>query len=189
MEPAAIASSGGRVRLFTRLLVVGMASAVVLLLPFSAGAAPVPDSQFVQFTLVTNGGPSVFFVGPGGFLPGSTCPFAPAGGAGAQLTADVHGWETPVLDPQLGTRDVSFHANLGGTVTDTGGNVYHLTGNFTESGVTAFPDYFVPFDGFGRLTISGPAGVVTGDAEFRAVTAGPPEWDFTFSAIQVCNIH
>jgi hypothetical protein len=170
-------------------LAVAVIAALALVFACMAGAAPIPDSQFVRFTLINDGGPSTFFIGLGGFLPDTACRFAPAERTAIQLTADVQGWETPVLNQELGTRDVFFHANVGGTVTDTGGNIYHLAGSFTESGRTQFPDYFVPFDGFGQLTISGAAGVVSGEAEFRDVTAGPPEWDFTFSNIQVCTIH
>jgi len=168
---------------------MGATAALLLVFACTAGAAPIPDSEFVQFTLVNDGGPSAFFIGPDGFLPTTACPFAPAERTAIQLTADVRGWETPVLNPELGTRDVVFHANVGGTVTDTRGNLFQLTGSFTESGETQFPDYFVPFDGFGQLTISGPSGVVSGEAEFRDVAAGPPEWDFTFNTIHVCNIH
>lgn len=173
-----------------RVLAVALTAALVLVFAYTAGAAPIPDSQLVQFTLTNDGDQSAFFIGPGGFFPTTACPFAPVDRTGVRLTAYVRGWAAPVLSsPELGLRDVFFHANVGGTVTDTRGNVYRLTGSFAEAGVTPFPDYLVSFDGFGPLTISGPGGVVSGEAEFRDVTAGPPEWDFTYSTIQVCSIH
>ena len=176
-------------RLYWYFGALGALAVALLAIAGAASSAPVPNSQFVRFTLVNNGAAPTFFLDPAGFLPNAGCPFAPAERSGSQLTADVRGWETPVLVPELGTRNVSLRADVHGTVTDQAGSVYRLNGSFAESGTTQWPDYVVPFDGFGRLTVAGPAGVVSGDAEFRDVTEYPLEWDFTFTDITVCHIH
>lgn len=150
-----------------------------------SAAPPPPGSTHVHFTLANDGNAPVFFLDKNGFLPNGDCGFAPAERTGTDLEAYVSGWETPPTEP-AGTQQVSLHATVYGTVTDTAGNVYRLAGSFSESGQTTFPSYFVPFDGFGHLVLAGPAGVVAGTAEFRDVTEGPPEWDFHFGGAPLC---
>jgi hypothetical protein len=156
-------------------------------------AAPTSGGEHVSFALTNNGDEPLFLLdSPFGspspsFLPSAGCSFAPLRN-GAALTADVRGWEGPILVPELGTREVALHATVHGTVSDTRGNTYHVAGSFQESGTTLFPDFEVPFQGSGQLTIAGPSGVVSGKATFVDVASRPPEWDFYFDDIQVCTI-
>jgi hypothetical protein len=98
----------------------------------------------------------------------------------------VHGWESAASD--FGTREVSLHAEIQGTMADANGNVFRVAGSFDESGTTPFPDFQVAFDGSGHATMTGPAGRVSGDATFVDVTAGPSEWDVYFTSVDVCKI-
>jgi hypothetical protein len=167
--------------------------AAILMFAATAGAdPPPPGSHPVQFTDTNPTGSGfvepVYFIDPtGGIMPSATCAFATPFKRGAQLTADVKGWETDPSDFFF-LRTVSLHAQVQGTVTDTAGNVFRLNGNFDQSGLQRWPSVVVPFDGFGHLTLAGPAGVITGDAEYRDVDDNPAEWAFYFTRIQVCKL-
>ena len=166
-------------------------SLTVLLVAGLANAAPIAGAEQTDFSATNDGSIPVFLVvSPRGastpvLLPTPACPLGLAR-SGMQLVTSVHGWESPATD--FGTREVSLQAHVHGTVTDTAGNAYGLEGNFRASGTTTFPDFVVPFDGEGHITIAGPNGVVSGDAVFVDVLDGPPEWDFYFTDIQRCNL-
>jgi hypothetical protein len=172
--------------------VVVVAAFAALASAHTADSAPIQGAQRVQFSATTDGSvPVNLLASPQGapvptFLPTAGCPLALGQRAGVSLAADVHGWQSDATD--FGVRTVSLHADVHGTMSDANGNVFRVSGNFDESGLTPFPDFFVPFDGSGHLTISGPAGVVSGDADFVDVTDFPQEWDFYFTNIRVCTI-
>jgi hypothetical protein len=154
-----------------------------------AGAKPAVGSGLVSYML-TDDVTTNFLRGPvdhGAFLPQPDCPFAPAADS-AHLVADVRGWEGAILDPVLGNRVVALHARVEGTVSDVAGSKYHLSGNFFQDGTTRFPLDTVPFDGAGRLTITGAAGIVIGDAAFRVVQDFPLEWDFWITRVDRCAL-
>ncbi len=177
-----------RRRVSIRLAAFAAAGTVVLALAGVAGGAPVKGGTHVQSTL-TDDAPYITtrFLDSTGFLPTAGCGFAPQTNGGAQLTADVHGWAGPPVDP-LGTQDVDLHANVHGTVTDTAGNVYRLNGSFAQSGMSAWSLGEVPFDGAGHLTLTAHGRTVSGAALFRVVADFPLEWDFTFTQIEVCRV-
>lgn len=170
---------------------VAALAVVVSALTISAGvgnASPVPGGQPVSFALPI--GPPAFFLDSpfgsptGSPLPSSACALSVGSTA---LTGEVRGWEGPVLDEILQTREVDLHATITGTLIDTRGAVYNVSGTFRQTGETP-PFFGVPFFGAGRLTIAGPGGVVSGTATFVDVATGPPELDFYFSGFDVCKI-
>jgi hypothetical protein len=172
------------------LAIIGLCGAVATAAAAVAGASPISDGTRVQFSLtdtVTTNFLDGAVDGAASSLPDSSCAFSPAAGS-ARLTADVHGWQGPVIDDLLQNRLVSLNASVDGTVADVSGNRYHVSGTFSQQGTTTFPQVTVPFDGVGRLTISGPGGTVKGDAAFRVVQDFPLEWDFWFTGLDTCNI-
>jgi hypothetical protein len=74
-----------------------------------------------------------------------------------------------------------------GTLQDVAGNTYTVNGTFTDNTThnDFSPDLF--FNGAGRVSFVGPAGVVVGRAVFRFVE-GPPEMSLIFSSINSCTI-
>ncbi len=168
---------------------------VVLSLAAAAGAsaAPVAGGRLVRTTVADAGDiPLNLLDSPFGsltpsFLPDAACPLALAP-LGAHLEADLTGWEGPTLPVDSELREENLHADLHGTVADTAGNHYDVAGTFDESGIPAFTVADVPFQGAGRVTLTGPAGTVTGEALFVDVTAGPPEWDLYFTGAVGCSL-
>jgi hypothetical protein len=172
------------------LAIVVLCGAVVTAAAAVAGASPVSGGAHVQFSMadaVTTNFLDGPVDGPSSFLPDAACGFSPAAGT-ERLTADVHGWQGPFVDELLQNRVVSLNANVDGTIADVAGNRYHVSGVFSQDGLTTFPQSSVPFDGVGRLTISGPGGSINGDAAFRVVQDFPLEWDFWFTSIKTCNV-
>lgn len=77
-------------------------------------------------------------------------------------------------------------ATLHGVINTPDGS-YTVAGQFNEYRV----DWLAPwyFDGSGRATISGPHGVVSGEAEFLDLTEWPPlEFAVHFTDLTVCNL-
>jgi hypothetical protein len=176
-------------RVMQILAAAAIATAAVAAFAAPAGASPVPGATFVQFDLEP--WPASFLTSPFGaltplFLPTSSCAFSPSRDASG-LSASVAGWRGPQLDDLLPIRQVDLHALVRGTLMDTRGYTYNVSGSFRETGLTP-PFFDVPFFGSGHVTVAGPGGIVSGDAVFVDVTDPPLEWDFYFSKIQICNI-
>lgn len=102
------------------------------------------------------------------------------------LTATYHGWIGP-FDEHTNTAQFLLRAHVTGTLEDAAGNPYTVSGKFTDSSTHVDPFGDLMFDGVGQVKLSGPAGVVAGTAEFRAVN-GPLELDLVFSSIEQCSI-
>lgn len=173
------------------LYISGLCCALAAAVAAVAGAAPVAGGTHVQLSLVDTVTTNFLDGQPDGsasFLPDQACGFAPAAGT-ARLTADVRGWQGPPPggDPFQNVV-VSLNANVEGTVGDVAGRSYHLSGTFSQNGLTTFPLPLVPFDGVGRVTIAGAGGTVTGSAAFRIVQDFPLEWDFWLTGIRTCTV-
>jgi hypothetical protein len=172
--------------------VAGLAAFAALAGASPADSAPIQGAQLVQFVATNDESvPVNLLVSPQGspnptFLPTAGCPLDLGRRDGVHLAGKVHGWESAASD--FGTREVSLHAEIHGTMADASGNVFRVVGSFDESGTTPFPDFEVAFDGSGHVRMTGPAGTVSGDATFVDVTAGPPEWDVYFTSVEVCKI-
>jgi hypothetical protein len=72
-------------------------------------------------------------------------------------------------------------------VEDASGNTYTVSGNFFDNTLHSDFGGDLLFSGIGRVTLSGPAGVVVGQAQLNVVN-GPVEYDLYFSKIQQCKI-
>ncbi|HEX3454154.1 MAG TPA: hypothetical protein VHS03_05975 [Gaiellaceae bacterium] len=158
-----------------------------------ANADKPPPGHAVHFVATDPTGAGIFepldLVDPAGnVLPSASCGLSLEEGAGTNLAADVHGWESdPDPNDPRGLRVVWLQAHVVGTVTDPAGNLYHVSGKFVQSGLQTFPGSQVPFDGTGQVKFVGTGGIVRGVAEFRDVAAFPAEWDFFFTTIQLCR--
>jgi hypothetical protein len=163
-------------------------------LTVGAGAAPIPGGTHVAGSW---GQPSnLFFLtpggDPGGGLTAAGCPFvprqAPDEAAASSLRSSFEGWNGPVQDPDTNPNwQVVVRTVVSGTAEDRAGNVYHVAGNFLDTSVHYLFLGDLLFDGFGHVTLSGPAGTVTGQAELRVVN-GPLEYAFVFTSIDNCKI-
>ncbi len=173
--------------------VVCILVALSLVAAGGASAAPVAGGRLVRSTVFDHGDiplnllDSTFGSLTPSFLPDAACPLALAP-LGAHLEADLDGWEGPTLPVDSELREENLHADLHGTVVDTAGNPYTVTGAFDESGVPMFALRDVAFEGAGTVTLTGPAGTVTREALFVDVTAGPPEWDIYFTGAAGCSL-
>jgi hypothetical protein len=106
---------------------------------------------------------------------------------GTTVTSSIKGWRG-LIDPDTQFQQVNLRARLTGTIQDAAGNTYSVKGNFTDDAFQISQDVSdLVFDGFGRLSFSGPAGTVAGKAEFRFVT-GPEEFTLTFTSITKCTV-
>jgi hypothetical protein len=117
------------------------------------------------------------------------CPFVEhdyGDNAAGTLNAAYSGWFGP-FDPDTNTAQVLLRSRVTGTLEDSVGNAYTVSGKFTDSSTHIDPFGDLMFDGVGQVKLSGPAGVVDGTAEFRAVN-GPLELDLVFSSIKECTI-
>ena len=157
----------------------------------TAGAAPIPGATFTSGTWYPT--PSyLFFTTAGGSLNGGLtglgCPFlpqaAPTEAQTSHLTYAYNGWLGPIEDDN---QQVLLRTRVVGTVEDSAGNTYNLAGDFVDSRTRFIFDVDLLFDGFGKVTLAGPAGVVVGMAELRIVS-GPLDYDFVFTSIQQCNM-
>jgi len=138
----------------------------------------------------------VYFLTPGGALDGGLtaagCPFLPqapdAEARTSTLTATLGGWYGPIQNPDTNpSQQVDVRGHASGTVQDAAGNIYNAAGDFLDSSTHDLFDNDLLFDGTGVMTLAGPRGVVTGQAELRVVS-GPLEFVFTFINIRQCNI-
>jgi hypothetical protein len=169
------------------LLLAGVASA-------TAASAATPQASRVSGTY---GAPVyLFFLTPGGSLDGGLtaagCPFlahpARLEAQTSTMRITVTGRVGPLQNPGASPgRQVNLRARLKGTVEDASGNVYSAVGSFLDASTHYLFSNDLLFDGAGTLTLSGPAGSVTGTAEFRNVNA-PPDYSFTFTDIRSCTI-
>jgi hypothetical protein len=84
--------------------------------------------------------------------------------------------------------EVRLDAKVYGTVTDTSGNTYRITGYFTERSIRNFLTHPIDllFRGEGHMTISGPGGTYAGRATAAAVD-GPPERGLDFTDMNACR--
>jgi hypothetical protein len=148
-----------------------------------ASAAPITGSTHVSSTA----DPPIYL-----FFSAPDCPFVPhAADLEAQtssLTITTDGWLGPVQDENTNpNQQVLLRTHVRGTVEDASGNLYNAEGTFLDSSIHYLFNGDLLFDGTGTMTLAGPAGTVTGDVEFRNVTA-PPDYSFTFTNIRHCDI-
>jgi hypothetical protein len=144
-----------------------------------AGAAPLADG--IHFNETQSDNPFVLVNTPG-------CPIFGGGHAestgpyGANITIHLNGWAAPYLD----TPFLSFKstADVRGTITGGDGQLYTVSGHFSEDAVRA--DVGDPFIGTGRLKVSGPGGTIMGDATLADLGA-PPEVDLSFESTAICS--
>jgi hypothetical protein len=177
-----------------RLLLGMVAILAASALTVSANAAPIPGGAHVAGTW---GQPSFLsLVAPGGDLGGGLtaagCSFVPRPAdqeaTTSALSYSFNGWNGPVQDGDFNPNwQVSVRTLVSGTVEDASGNVYHLAGEFLDTSIHYLFLGDLLFDGFGHVTLSGSAGTVTGDAEFRVVN-GPLDYAFVFTNIHTCNV-
>jgi hypothetical protein len=162
-------------------VLVGACVSASLALISVAGAAPLAggthfnethsDNPFVQVSAL---GCPIF----GGGHADGTGPF------GANISIHLNGWAAAYLDtPFLSFRST---ADVKGTIVDAGGQLYTVSGHFSEDAVRA--DVGDPFIGTGRLKVSGPGGTIMGDATLADLTA-PPEVDLSFDSVAICSTH
>lgn len=160
-------------------LLVGIGVSACLAMISVAGAAPLPGGT--HFNEWQSDNPFVQVIAPG-------CPIFGSGQAesigpfGANITIHLNGWAAAYLD----TPFFSFRstADVRGTVTDADGQLYTVSGHFSEDAVRA--DVGDPFIGTGRLRVSGPGGTIIGDATLADLTA-PPEVDLSFDSNAICS--
>ena len=174
-----------------RLLTVAALAAVIAAVVVSpVQAAPIPGGTTVSGTwsdpdyLFTYAGASVSTG-----LTSLGCPFVQhdyGEGASGTLTATYRGWMGP-YDADTNTAQFLLHARVSGTLQDAAGNTYTVSGKFTDDSTHVDPFGDLLFDGVGQEKLSGPAGVIVGTAEFRAVN-GPLEFDSVFSSIKKCTL-
>jgi hypothetical protein len=183
-------------RLYIYFGLLAALGAALVLAGVAAADPPPPDAVPVDFTITNPAGSgvvnSVYFLEGQSFpsLPSADCAFTPASDrylAHPELYGHIFGWKLPTLMFGWPTT-VSLHGDVHGSINDAAGNRYRLSGTFDETGMEKYPDWIVPFDGYGHLTLAGPAGVLTGDAEFIYVADYPVEWQFMFTNIQNCRI-
>jgi hypothetical protein len=178
-----------------RLLVAVAVLVAASALTVNAAASPIPGGG--THLTGTWGPPSyLFFVTPGGDLSGGLtaagCPFvpqtAPQEAATSALSFSFEGWNGPVQDADFNPNwQVLLRTSVAGTVQDQSGNTYRLAGVFLDTSIHYLFFNDLLFDGVGHVTLSGPAGTVTGEAELRVVN-GPLEYAFVFTSIQRCDI-
>ena len=186
---------GGAVRrLCLGVGVLAIAAAIFAFVGAASADAPRPWLHRVHF-MDTDPTPTgvtepVYFIDPSGnILPAASCGLSVGAKGAVQLVSNVQGWETdPDPSDPRGLRFVSLRATVRGTVMDTSGSIYQLSGTFEQFGLQRWPSSEVPFDGFGQLTLSGSGGVLRGAAEYRDVDGNPAEWDFSFTSIQYCTL-
>ena len=160
----------------------------------TASAAPITGASHTSSVFVS---PSyVYFLTPGGALDGGLtaagCPFLPeapdAEARTSTLAVRLDGWYGPIQNPDTNpSQQVDLRGHASGTVQDAAGNIYNAAGNFLDSSTHDLFANDLLFDGIGVMTLVGPRGMVTGEAELRVVS-GPLEFAFTFTNIRQCNI-
>ena len=186
-----------------RLTLILTVSAAACVLASSASAAPA-GTTFVRAEATS---PSLLFIdaaysGPPIFDPWHFshplsdlgCSFAPLDAVteatDSSVTLLVHGWTSGDLyDPEtggfLGQKD-ALHAHVVGTIVDSAGNRYRITGTFFDDGsrhVLPGQDYY----GIGQVAITGSAGRVDGEAILYRVTDGGDSWSVDFTRVDSCT--
>jgi hypothetical protein len=157
------------------LLVVALMT--VLMAPASPAAAPVPGAR----------PGSLVWPNSLAYLDTSLCPQSERMTATAflpRLSAVVSGSFGPVYGSFF--QRVSLRAEVSGTITDSEGNRYRAVGQFAERGVYSLLTRDLRFDGAGTLVLTGPGGVIAGEATLKAVTA-PNELQLTYTRIATCH--
>ena len=175
-----------------RVLTLAVLAAVTAVVGVSSvRAAPIRGATHVSGTwsdpdyLFTYAAGTDVFTG----LTSLGCPFVQhdyGDNALGTLTATYQGWIGP-FDEDTNTAQFLLRAHVAGTLEDAAGNPYSVSGKFKDSSTHVDPFGDLMFDGVGQVRLSGPAGVVDGTAEFRAVN-GPLELDLVFSSIKQCSI-
>jgi hypothetical protein len=178
--------------------------AATCVLASTATAAPIPGTTFVSteasspvylFIDAAYSGPPIFdpwhYSHP---LTDLGCSFSPlvafSEADGSDVTLRIHGWTSGDLyDPNtgefLGQRD-ALHAQVLGTVVDSTGNHYTITGTFFDDGfrhVLPGQNYY----GIGHVAITGSAGRVVGTAILYRVIEGGDAWSIDFTKIDTCT--
>jgi hypothetical protein len=185
------------------LTLVAVLSAAVCVFASTANAAPAGTS-FVRSEATS---PSYVFIdaaysGPPIFDPWHYshpltdlgCSFTPLSAsdeaAGSNLTLRIHGYTSGDLyDPNTGEfigQIDALHALLLGSVVDSAGARYRISGTFFDDGsrhVLPGQDYY----GIGHVTITGSAGRVVGDAILYRVEEGGDSWSIDFTKIATCT--
>jgi hypothetical protein len=121
------------------------------------------------------------------YLDTSACPsFPTTTPLDVRLDAVISGWYGPVFDSFF--QQVQLAADVSGTVTTSSGATYRASGHFVDNGVYSLLVQDLRFEGAGMLVLSGPDGIMLGQATLRAVT-GPNELQITFTSATVCRSH
>jgi hypothetical protein len=170
-----------------RLITLVAALATCLVSATGTSAAPIPGATYGSFAL----DPPIYLDVAGG-LAAMGCPFVQQQVFTEAQTSDlaftISGWSGPMQDVDFNpNQQVLLHARVIGTVLDADGNTYHLSGHFLDSSIHYLFNNDLLYLGTGTLTLSGPAGIVTGEAEFHAANA-PPDYFFIFTDVRVCNV-
>jgi hypothetical protein len=165
------------VRKLLRVSLLVVALATVLMTPASPAAASAPGARHS----------SLVWPNSLAYLDTSLCPQSGRIGATSALpilSAVVSGWFGPANGSFF--QHVSLRSEVGGSITDPGGNRYRVAGHFAEHGVYNLLAADLRFDGSGTLILAGPAGVIAGQAMLKAVTA-PNELQLTYTRITTCR--
>ena len=171
-------------------MALAAATAVATVCAGVANAAPVQGGTFVHGTWANPGALWINTIdNPSGLgLAPLGCPFTPhdifTEGQTSQLTRMYSGW---VGEDTTGSGEepAFLHAELAGTVQDAAGNTYTLHGRFLDTTPVQIGELL--FDGVGHVVLSGPTGMVVGQAEYKMLSA-PGEEVLTFSSISRCSL-
>jgi hypothetical protein len=159
-------------------LIAGVVMSALLATSSRADAAPLPGGT--HFNVLQSANPFVQVIAPGCPIFGGANPETSAP-AGANITVHVNGWAAQYLD----TPFLAFNstAEVHGTFMAADGAVNTVSGTFREDSIRA--DVGDAFIGAGQLRISGPSGMVIGDATLADLSA-PPEIDLVFNSVALC---
>jgi hypothetical protein len=104
--------------------------------------------------------------------------------ADSVLTIAWDGLEKPSSADFGQTITYNLRGTLSGQLTDAAGNTFDVSGMFFDR-TTATNRGDLQFDGTGRITLTGSAGTLRGDATLRQVTA-PNELQLKFLSVKSC---
>ena len=158
-------------------LAAAATTAVVAALPVSA--APIEGGQRVSWEAT----------GPMSFTAPSCTTFPQLDQHAPDVRVAIAGWLGPLEGggyPLPSSQEVWLDAKVTGSVSDSSGNVYTVSGHFVERDTRVFVGPLaVTFRGEGHLVITGPAGTYTGTA--TAITEiGPNAKSLIFGDMDVC---
>lgn len=102
----------------------------------------------------------------------------------SSLTVAWEGTAKPSSADLGQTQTYNLKGTVTGYLTDAVGNAFNVSGMFFDR-TTATNRVDLLVDGTGRITLSGPAGTISGDAALRVVTA-PNELQLQFVSVKTC---